>query len=241
MAVAGPDFDPFTLPSPPAISFYADPALSRAGLAAVARLRQVSYRQRGIQLVNGEAQAILERDRRSIHFILHLGNCVHGAIRVQFFDRNAPAGSDNSLYREILCRQPQGGIRSMDAVAVAIDDSESSKYIEISSWMVNPAIRATRMAAVILASAPWALGGLMDPFSGICSARGSNGVSRTLEHFGCQPVVVNGSPLEVDDPVYRGPVIFMAVHSRRFHPKLTLVVDRCAEIIKANGLVVAKQ
>ncbi len=232
--VAGPWLDLSAMPSIPAIPFHQGPAIAKAGLNAVSRLRETSYRGRRLAAWERLAGHGRERDKHCLHLILHLGNCVHGAIRIQFFDREDPLPPVPPLYREILNRQPDGHF-ARGKIEAAILSMDSSKHFEISSWIVNPSVRACRQAAVILASAPFALGLLMAPFGGIFSARASNGASKVLEHFGCRPILHNGQPLSVIDPLYQGAVVFMTAHSKHHHPKLRPLVEGIAGHLRTGG------
>lgn len=243
-AVCGSRFDPALMPALPKLAFHHEPCVARRAIEAVQRARLISYMERAI--LPREAFRSLRanrdaRDEHCVHLILHRRNCLYGAIRCQFHHlyrddhpEAAPPLFVESLKRSLMPDEVTATVLN----AMATMGSGSASFMEIGGWLVNPDLRKCTALALALPAAVWAFVGRFPEFAGVSMLRASNGAARTLLNLGALPLRHDERDLVFTDPFYRGQVQMLALHSRRYHPRIEPLVQDCLNMLTAQGVLV---
>jgi len=241
MAVCGSKFDPSLLPSSPDIPFRPDPELARAAINAVRRARVISYIERGIlpkKAFRSPDDYFDDRDEHCIHLILHRSNCLLGTIRCQFHRRVSSQTDPLPLYRETIIRN---GLPSEigDSIRNQLDGILPGYpvHAEISAWLANPDLRQRSVVGLSSLLCVWSLGNLFPAMPNVSVLRASNAAATTLEQFGGIRLMHENKELIIEDCFYKGPIQWMATHSRQYQERITPIVQDMAGLLQQGGLI----
>jgi hypothetical protein len=239
-AVCGHSFDTANLPALLKVNT-SQAAFGRFAIGAVSKARTVSYVERGILPPTALRQHNTYGDRldaASLHLIIHRGNCLYGAIRCSFF-RSLADSATRTHFEDVLSRHPtlkQGRLVVIDHLTKLAPGSDF--YLDVSGWLVNPDLAHDSAVAFALPAAVWAFSSLFPgEFSAVAALRMTNAAARTIERMGAEPILSDMQPIQLDDPFYRGQVQLMALHSRRYNPKLADAVQALRASLLESGII----
>lgn len=240
IAVAGSKFDPALLPAHPELDIRTSPHLSRSAIVSVQRARVISYIERGIlpsKAFRDPSALTDERDEHCIHLVIHRGNCMLGAIRCQFHRRHQTPTCPLPLYREVFRRNSLSADHEK-SVEAQLEELEPGYQVhaEISGWLVNPDLKQRSTIGLSTLLSVWALGSVFPGMPNVSVLRASNAAASTLEQFGGVRLKHQGSDMTVEDPYFKGPVQWMATHSRRYQERIEPLVADLAGMLRHNGL-----
>jgi sterol desaturase/sphingolipid hydroxylase (fatty acid hydroxylase superfamily) len=113
-----------------------------------------------------------------------------------------------------------------------------SIHAEISSWLVNPDLKRKSTIGLSTLLAVWALGSVFPAMPNVSVLRASNMAASTLEQFGGKRLLHNGDDIIFHDTYYRGPVLWMAAHSRHHQERIAPLIADLASMLHV-GLLTA--
>lgn len=240
IAVAGSKFDPALLLSHPALEIRANPDLARSAIRSVQRARVISYIERGIlspKAFREPSTQMDERDEHCIHLVIHRGNCMLGAIRCQFHRRHQSTTCPIPLYREVFRRNSLHEDYEK-SVETQLEELEPGFQVhaEISGWLVNPDLKQRSTIGLSTLLSVWALGSVFPGMPNVSVLRASNAAASTLEQFGGVRLKHNGADMIVQDSYFKGPVQWMATHSRRYQERIEPLVSDLIGMLRHGGV-----
>ena len=243
IAVAGSKFDPALLPSHPELAIRKNPHLAASAIRFVQRARVISYIERGIlpPCAFRDPSALMdERDEHCIHLVIHRGNCMLGAIRCQFHKRHQSTTCPVPLYREVFRRNAlhEDYEKSVEEQLETLEPG-FQVHAEISGWLVNPDLKQRSTIGLSTLLSVWALGSVFPGIPNVSVLRASNAAASTLEQFGGVRLKHDGSDMIVHDSYFKGPVQWMATHSRRYQERIEPLVADLAAMLRCGGIHVS--